>query len=411
MRNNNENVPETDARERRILTLTCFGHFMSHFNMLVFPAVLLPLAGRMNTDMAEVLGISFWMYLLFGLTALPWGMAADRWGAVPLLLIFYMGAGLSGLASAFWIDSPAGLSICLAGIGFFSGIYHPAGLGWISKEIRRVSLGMAYNGMFGNLGLAAAPLLAGIVNWLWGPQAVYLALGCLNFAGVGLILFSPKDSVQERKKTMSREKDVSVRAFFILLACMMLGGIVYRGATVILPAYFELRNQGIFEWLSGLSTGNLSPNVVATSVTSLIYLLGMAGQYAGGWAGERFELRRCYLIFHCMTVPVAFLMSLASDIPLVMLSMIYFFFLLGMQPVENTLVARFTPKKFHSAAYGTKFVLTFGVGSLAVKMMEGVKVNWGIGAAFPMLGLVSLMLVCGITVLIFNTRNLRSDDV
>jgi len=270
---------------------------------------------------------------------------------------------------------------------------------------------MAYNGMFGNLGLAAAPLLAGIVNWLWGPQAVYLALGCLNFAGVGLILFSPKDSVQERKKTMSREKDVSVRAFFILLACMMLGGIVYRGATVILPAYFELRNQGIFEWLSGLSTGNLSPNVVATSVTSLIYLLGMAGQYAGGWAGERFELRRCYLIFHCMTVPVAFLMSLASDIPLVMLSMIYFFFLLGMQPVENTLVARFTPKKFHSAAYGTKFVLTFGVGSLAVKMMEGVKVNWGIGAAFPMLGLVSLMLVCGITVLIFNTRNLRSDDV
>jgi len=51
---------------------------MSHYNMLVFHAVVLPLAGRLNMDMAQVLGISFWMYLLFGLTALPWGMVADR---------------------------------------------------------------------------------------------------------------------------------------------------------------------------------------------------------------------------------------------------------------------------------------------------------------------------------------------
>jgi len=67
-----------NPRDRRILVITCFGHFMSHYNMLVFPAVVLPLAGRLNMDMAQVLGISFWMYLLFGLTALPWGMVADR---------------------------------------------------------------------------------------------------------------------------------------------------------------------------------------------------------------------------------------------------------------------------------------------------------------------------------------------
>ncbi len=70
-----------DAFEKRILINTCYGHFLSHFNMLVFPAMVNPLTARMNLTMAEVLGVSFWMYLLFGLTALPWGLAADRWAA------------------------------------------------------------------------------------------------------------------------------------------------------------------------------------------------------------------------------------------------------------------------------------------------------------------------------------------
>ena len=44
--------------ERNVLTTTCFGHFLSHFNMLVFPAVVLPLSAQLNLPLAEVLGIS-----------------------------------------------------------------------------------------------------------------------------------------------------------------------------------------------------------------------------------------------------------------------------------------------------------------------------------------------------------------
>ena len=146
-------------RERRILMVTCYGHFLSHFNMLAFPAILLPLASRLEMPMAGVLGLSFWMYMLFGLTALPWGLVADRWKASPLMILFFSGSGVCGLIAAVTMDYPVALSISLAGIGLFSGIYHPAGLGLISKEIRRVSVGMGYNGMFGNLGLATAPLL------------------------------------------------------------------------------------------------------------------------------------------------------------------------------------------------------------------------------------------------------------
>ena len=392
------------SRERRILLTTCYGHFMSHFNMLVFPALVLPLAGQLKMDMAYVLDLSFWMYCLFGVTALPWGMIADRWGAKPLFLIYYLGAGLSGLAASLLIDNPAGLSIALAALGLFSGIYHPIGLGMISKEINRVSLGMGYNGMFGNLGLATAPLLTGLLNWLWGPQAAYLALGALNLLGVGLMSILPPIGDHRSDKKESDEDNGLLGAFLILLVAMMLGGIVYRGATVILPAYFELKNQGIFQWFSLMAGVGLSKNLVATSVTSFIYIVGMLGQYTGGRVAERFDLRFCYLVFHALTIPAAALMAVAVDLPLVALAMIYFFFLLGMQPIENTLVAKFTPKRFHHSAFGSKFVLTFGVGALSVKMIKVIETTFGIEPVFYALAITSIVLVGVILMLIRKTR-------
>ena len=393
-----------NTRESRILIATCYGHFMSHFNMLVFPAVVLPLAGRLKMDMAYILDLSFWMYCLFGITALPWGMIADRWGSKSLFLIYYIGAGCSGLAAAVWIDHPSRFSMALAMIGLFSGIYHPIGLGMISKEIKRVSLGMAYNGMFGNLGLATAPLLTGVVNWLWGPSAAYLCLGVLNLLGVGLIVVLPRMEVHRSESKSSGDGNGLLIAFLILLVAMMLGGVVYRGATVILPAYFELKNQAIFQWLSSLAGSGLSKNLVATTSVSFIYIVGMIGQYAGGRAAERFDLRICYFVFHAITIPAAFLMALAVDLPLVFLALIYFFFLLGMQPIENTLVAKFTPKKFHHSAYGSKFVLTFGVGALSVKMIKAIETAYSIEAVFYALGLTSIILVGVIVVLLYKTR-------
>jgi len=393
-----------NTRESRILIATCYGHFMSHFNMLVFPAVVLPLAGRLKMDMAYILDLSFWMYCLFGITALPWGMIADRWGSKSLFLIYYIGAGCSGLAAAVWIDHPSRFSMALAMIGLFSGIYHPIGLGMISKEIKRVSLGMAYNGMFGNLGLATAPLLTGVVNWLWGPSAAYLCLGVLNLLGVGLIIVLPRMEVHRSESKSTGDGNGLLVAFLILLMAMMLGGVVYRGATVILPAYFELKNQAIFQWLSSLAGSGLSKNLVATTSVSFIYIVGMLGQYAGGRAAERFDLRICYFVFHAITIPAAFLMALAVDLPLVFLALIYFFFLLGMQPIENTLVAKFTPKKFHHSAYGSKFVLTFGVGALSVKMIKAIETAYSIETVFYALGLTSIILVGVIVVLIYKTR-------
>ena len=390
-----------DAREKRILLSTCYGHFMSHFNMLVFPAVVIPLTGALGMDMGAVLRLSFWMYLLFGVTALPWGLAADRWGARPLMRLFYIGTSAGAFAAAFWIDHPVGLSLSLAVIGLFAGIYHPAGLGIVAKEIRRVSLGMGYNGMFGNLGLATAPLITGLVNWVWGPQAAYLTLGLMNLTGLGLMGFFPESpSGEGGSGGASKNASGVLRAFLILLVAMMLGGIAYRGATVITPAYFELKNGEVFQGLSSLLGGRLSENLVATASVSFIYLVGMIGQFTGGKVADRFELKRSYLVFHLVTIPAAFLMAVVANVPLLLIATVYFFFLLGMQPIENTLVARYTPRRLRHSAFGTKFILTFGVGSLAVMMVGAIENSWGIDWVFPVLGMVSVALVTTIVFLI-----------
>jgi len=397
-----------NSRDRNILSITCYGHFLSHFNMLVFPAILLPLSGRLDMSLADTLDLGFWMYLLFGITALPWGMLADRIGARPILGLFYLGAGCCGLVAAMGLDSPVTLKLALAGIGLFSGIYHPAGLGWIACCVSRTSAGMAVNGMFGNLGLAMGPLLAGLVNWLWGAGAVYGGLGLLNLAGLALLWRSRHQACGAATHNAGGTSVASWRRFSVLLVVMMLGGIVYRGSTVILPSLFELRTPHIYQMVAGLSAGRISGNVTATLLTSALYLVGMLGQYAGGRVGERFDLRPGYLVFHLLTVPAAFAMALVTDLPLVLLATVHSFFLLGMQPIENTLVARLTPPSMHSMAFGMKFVLTFGVGSLAVKLVRTVAAGRGIDMVFPALGLVSILLVCCILVLIRVTPPIRS---
>ncbi len=144
------------SEERRILIVAYFGHFMCHYNLLVFPALVLPLAGILKMDLAQVLQLSFLQFLLFGVSALPWGIAADRWGGRPLMILMFLGAGMSGFAAAFWIEDPVRLSLSLGALGLFSGIYHPIGMGLISKGVKRLNVAMGYNAMFGGLGLVVA---------------------------------------------------------------------------------------------------------------------------------------------------------------------------------------------------------------------------------------------------------------
>ncbi len=401
----NTNADRISPRERRVLLATCFTHFMSHVNVLAFPALVLPLSRSLDMEISGVMDLSFLMYLLYGLSAIMWGAAADRWSASSLLRLFPAGCALSCFAAAWAIGSPRQLSICLAALGFFSGIYHPVGLGYISQTIRRVSRGFAWNGIFGNLGVALAPLAAGALVWLHGPAACYVFLGSVNLLGLFFVrgLRDPGTGMHEDEPVPAPSSG-HLKGFVILLGIMMLGGIVYRGATLVLPAFVELRSMSAVRSLFSFDGTAESVTFIATVIASVIYLFGILGQYSGGRVAERYDLRYCYLCFHLVPACAAFCISAAYGFPLVGCAAVYFFFLLGMQPIENTLVARLASDAFRHSAYGAKFVLTFGVGSLSVKMISVIEHRYGMAPVFVMLGAVSCLLVMGILLLISRTR-------
>ncbi|MCF8128215.1 MAG: MFS transporter [Deltaproteobacteria bacterium] len=395
-----------NPNERKILSTTCLGHFLSHFNMLVFPALVLPLAERYGMGLAQVLALSFWMYLLFGVTALPWGLLSDRFGAKPLLLVFYTGAGFCGLAAGWFVDDPGIFSLCLAGVGLFSGIYHPAGLGLISKGIERMSMAMGYNGVAGNAGLAAAPILTGLINHYYGIEAAYYFLGGCNLCGALLMITLPMEEPEKKKKTAGDTSGRLVLGFAILCVAMMLGGVAYRCSSVVLPSYFELRNPGLLSYLGKLDWFPTSRNVAATALSSLVFSIGMLGQYLGGWVAERYEPRRSYLVFHIVALPLALTMAYTTDVPLLLVTICYMFFLLGMQPIENSLVAYLTPDRLRHSAFGTKFILTFGVGAVAVYVVGWINTQWSLSAVFVAMSLVSLFIVLDILLLISRTKEI-----
>jgi len=394
-----------ESSEKRILITANFGHMMSHYNMFVFPNLVLPLTASLNLDLAQTLALSFWQYLLFGVTALPWGMAGDRVDGRKLMILMFLGAGVSGLAAALWVDSPWGLSLALAGIGLFSGIYHPTGMGLISKGVKRLTLAMGYNAVFGGLGLVIAPLVTGIFNWISGPRAAFLALGVLNLAGLILMTIFPLIKTQAAAEKKESDNDNGrIGALVVLLVAAGLAGLAFTGATLIFPSYLELKGAHILRAASALWSGDLSSNLVATLVTAAVYTVGMIGQYIGGHAGERYDPRFTYLAFHAACIPLAFLMAATQGFSLAGLSMAYFFCLLGNQPCENTLVARLSPKRWHHFAFGLKFVLTFGVGALAVRAAGWIESLWGVEAIFTALGVTSIGISATILLLIAITN-------
>jgi MFS family permease len=389
------------GNEFRILIAASFGHFVCHYNVSVFPALVLPLAARLNLGAGQVVELSFLQYLLFGVSALPWGLMGDRLGGKRLLIVMFLGCSLAAVLAALSIDSPAWLYLSLGGLGLFSGIYHPTGMAMISKGVLRLNLALGYNAAFGGLGMVIAPLVTGIVNWLWGPRTAFLLVMALNLSGVTLLMLLLR-SDPEREVTPKPETWTGMRFEFLLfLGAMVFAGMIITGATVILPAYLELRTSGLFEAMEGLWGAKPSSNLFATAVTALVYCVGMLGQFTGGVVGERFKPIVSYLWFHCVCLFIAFLMALTTNLPLVFLSNIYFFFLLGTQAMENTVFASLVPPHLHHSAFGIKYIIYFGAGAFAVKMVSWIESVWGSAAVFIGLALVSALLIIAVRILMF----------
>lgn len=358
--------------------------------MLVYPTAAVAIAREEGLPLDSVLGWSFLGYLIFGLGALPVGLLTDHMRARWVVRVGVLGLGPAMLLVSL-ADPGGGLVWPLALIGAFASLYHPAGLGLISRTVRGRGTALGINGIFGNVGIAAAPLLTQLAAEAWGWRGAYLGLGLLlSVLGLAVALLpieeTPPGSVTSDEH--HHESAERIQLFVILLVAMALGGLSYRANTVAQPAYYAER-------VSDLGYG---------VVTSLVYMLGTLGQWVGGRMADRYDLRLLYLGFHVLSLPFVLAMAFVSGLPLVGAGAAFVFFSIGMQPIENSLVARFTPDRWRSTGYGMKFSVVFGIGALSVRGVQTFIAHYSLAYVFAAVAGVVVLLICAASLLAWRTR-------
>ena len=397
-----------DENQKRILVFTSAAHFLTHFFVLVFPALVMPIGRDLSLEPARVIPLSFPMYLCYGVLAIPWGYLSDRFGPR-----WMMGAGMlvagAGFTAAGLSGSAGQLTLALAVIGVGCSAYHPSGLALLSKGMQGRGRALGINGLWGNCGIASAPLAAGVLTYALGWKSALLVFGSVGIA-VGILClvvpFSVGATDLQRGTVVGRRQ--AVRYFLILCGAMVFSGLMYRGYTIILPTFFEakLADFSLFA-RSAAGAARLSPDAdtfLATVITCGVYLVGMAGQLLGGRVADRHELRWAYLTFFLSALPFLLLMSVVEGFPLVLMAGGFVLFSLGMQPIENSLVAVLSPPQWRSVSYGIKFTLVFGAGSLAVYLVAFVDGRFGLDAVVFLLLAFLASVIAMIGVLLVASR-------
>lgn len=399
------------TNEKKVMLFPIASHFLFHFYEIAFPALAIPLTLSLGMSLKDVLALGFPMYVMFGIFALPWGLFADHFSNRLTLMIGFFGCAAGSFLTAL-STTPTGIMWSLAVIGIFCCICHPAGMGLISHGARNRGSALGIFSVAGTVGLIVGPFLVGILNWLAGWKLAYAAMGIVSlFWGVAM-LFVQIDESHIIKKTLDLNKGEDKAGFalgtvFLFFWIVTLGGLVYRINIVALPAYLELKAGFLarsFHAMLSIPTIAATTTMAAATLTSLIYVAGIFGQIWGGKIADRYELKRLWLFFNAMILPLALVLAFLSDHYLVVAAAVYVFFALGIQPVENSLIAKFTPPRWRSTGYGLAAILIFGVGALAVYLVGWVSAHWPLGTVYLYSSGLLLLIVANIGLLFFLTR-------
>lgn len=359
------------------------GHSFSHILTILYPTVVLVLEREWGMPYGELIALMFAGQVLFGVAALPAGWLGDRWSTLGMMVVFFVGSGVATVMTGF-ARNGFELAVGLALIGTFASIYHPVGMAWLIRAAANRGKALGINGIFGSVGLAVGPLIAGalcdFVSWraafiVPGAAAVAVGIALAVAWAVGAVDAPPVDL----KPRPEPSRGDAVRAFFILSLTMLCSGLIGAAYMVMLPKVFEER-------LAGLTSGALGPGALVT----LVFLCAAIAQYVGGRLADRFAMRRVYLVGFALQAPLLLAAGAVTGWPVLAFTVLMVFANYSCIPAENGLLAHFTPGKWRGTAYGAKFVLALGVAATAIPLIAYVHdATGGFGSLYLLLGLLA----------------------
>ncbi len=356
---------------RLSLVFSCLGHAYMHLFTAFYFVIVLALEVDWALAYHEL--IELWMLgaLLVGLGAIPAGWLGDRWSASGMMVVFFIGLGLSSIACGF-LDSPTALLVGLAAIGLFASIYHPVGIAWLVKNAESRGKALGINGIFGSIGVASAGLTAGALIDSFGWRAAFIVPGVVSLA-TGLVLLAIlrlgliTDGAERPASEVPPSRGDMLRVFVILVATMLIMGIIFQSTQAALPKVFDLRLRDI----AGDGTFGIG------AIVAGVYLLGGVMQVIGGHLADRYPLKPIYFSAFLFQVPILAGIAALGGVPLIGVAVLTVVLSTAALPAENMLLAHYTPRRHQGLAFGVKFVLAFATAPMALAVVAFVQERTG----------------------------------
>ena len=338
------------------------GHFLTHLFMLLYPTVVLALEAEWQRPYSELIALSLPGFIAFAAGALPAGWLADRWSRKGMLAIFFIGIGAASILTGF-ARSPIEIAAGLALIGLFASIYHPVGIAMVVEGRDKVGKALGINGVWGNMGVALAAIVAGALTSVLGWRYAFFIPGAITVL-IGLA-FIPMVRVPRRERVVVKGpaldatgQRVPLGIFAVLIVATLGAGLIFNTTTVSLPKLFE---AGL-----GMMDGSLLG--VSGVVTAIIAAAAFV-QIGTGMLIDRYPVRPIWMAIMLCQVPLLALAGLAAGAGLLVVAVPLAFLVLGEIPIQDALVARYAAESWRSRIYAAKFVLAIGTYAAVVPLI------------------------------------------
>ena len=365
------------STHRPTALLLNIGHAFDHMFLLIFATAVATIAVDFGLDRWEALmPYSVGAFFLFGIGSLPSGRLGDLWGRRVMMIIFFIGIGFASVLASF-AQGPWQLAIALAVIGLFASIYHPVGIPMLVQNAVKPGWTIGVNGLAGNLGIAVAALVTGLLVKYVGWRAAFavpglVAIGC----GIAFALLVPKEleaPAKRKSKKLNVPPSILARVFLIMTATAITGSLLFNFTT-------NGNGQLLQERLRNL----VQDPATLGALLAMVYAVASLAQLVVGKLIDRYPLKRVYLGVVLLQAPLFALAAAVDGWAAFAVQLGFMILVFGAIPFTDAIIVRFVDDQMRSRVSGVRLAISFGVSSLAV---------WLLGPIVKVAGFDSLLLL------------------
>ena len=378
---------DEEKRRRWSIGFNNFAHAVDHYVMLIFPTVVIGLMAVYQRTYAELIALATASFFAFGLFSLPAGWLADRWSRRNMMVVFYIGCGVS-LAAAALAPNLVVLAIALFALGIFAAIYHPVGTAIVVSEAVNRGRTLAFNGVCGNLGVAlAAGITAILTAWVGWRGAFLLPAAICVATGIAYLVLIPGDKKQSAGRSSTPDVRLavwlmaSVFGLFILIGTT--AGLVFNTLTIALPKVIDER---IGDGISLVAVGGMA---------TAVFLAGAVAQFTVGRVLEKYPPHLIFAVVALLQFVGVVWAVYATGTMLLLALAFAMAFVYAQVTVNDFVIARYTADKWRSRVFAVRYFITYVISGAAVSMIALLHGRGGFDLVLGVTAVVAFGFVIG----------------